>query len=87
MYDFKKLTEREKEAMVWIARHSYVTAKQIEKLFGVSQRISYRILEKLKGFGYVKNELVMRSLGVFYATEDGIEIAEVDMNPISKVVN
>lgn len=87
MYDFRKLTEREQEILTWIARHSYVTAKQVERVLGVSQRISYRILQKLKEFGYVKNELVMRSLGVFYATREGIEVAEIDMNSISGVGN
>jgi hypothetical protein len=87
MYNFMKLTEREKGVMVWIARHSFVTGKQIERAFGVSRQISYRILRKLKNYGYVKNELVMKNLGLFYATEEGIEVAGVDMNPISKVGN
>jgi hypothetical protein len=85
MYDFKKLTVREKEVLIWIAKHSYVTAKHVEQLFGVSQRIAYRILKKLKDYEYVKNELVMRTLGLYYATKEGIEVSEVDMTPVSNL--
>ncbi|WP_028401064.1 replication-relaxation family protein [Ectobacillus panaciterrae] len=87
MYDFMKLTERDQEILTWIARHSFVTAKQIETAFGVSRQISYRILRKLKEYEYVKNELVMRTLGLFYATEDGIEVAGIDMTPLQRVNN
>lgn len=87
MYNFKKITERDKEVLTWISRHSYVTVAQVEKLFGVSRQIAYRILRRLKDYGFLKNELVLRNLGLFYATEEGIEISEVDLNPIQKVGN
>ncbi|PEE33444.1 hypothetical protein CN271_22440 [Bacillus cereus] len=87
MYNFKKITERDKEVLTWISRHSYVTATQVEKLFGVSRQIAYRILRRLKDYGFLKNDLVLRNLGLFYATEEGIEIAEIDLNPIQKVGN
>ena len=79
MYNFRRLTERDKEILTWIARHGFVTAKQIETFFGISRQISYRILRKLKDYEYVKNELVMRTLGLFYATEEGIEAVELDV--------
>lgn len=87
MYNFKKITERDKEVLTWISRHSYVTVTQVEKLFGVSRQIAYRILRRLKDYGFLKNDLVLRSLGLFYATEEGIEVAEIDLNPIQKVGN
>ncbi|MED3950336.1 replication-relaxation family protein [Priestia aryabhattai] len=87
LYDFKKLTEREKEVLVWIARHTFVTANQVEKMFGVSRRIAYRILKKLKDYEYLNNELLVRKLGVYYATKEGMEVAGIDMNPTSKVSN
>ena len=82
MYNFRRLTERDKEILSWIARHGFVTAKQIECFFGTSRQITYRILRRLKEYEYVENELVMRSLGLFYATEEGMEVVEVDMNPV-----
>ncbi|NGY87956.1 hypothetical protein F6Y05_33505 (plasmid) [Bacillus megaterium] len=82
-----KLTEREKEVLVWIARHTFVTANQVEKMFGVSRRIAYRILKKLKDYEYLNNELLVRKLGVYYATKEGMEVAGIDMNPTSKVSN
>lgn len=87
MYNFKKITQRDREVLTWISRHSYVTVAQVEKFFGVSRQIAYRILRRLKDYDFLKNDLVLRNLGLFYATGEGIEIAEVDLNPIRRIGN
>ncbi len=72
-----QITERDKQMIIFIARHKFVTAKQVSRYMEMGLKAAYRRLKKMVDNFYLNHErLFLGKPGIYLATKKGIEVSE-----------
>lgn len=75
------LTERDKEIIRLINRFGYLTATQVARLMGMSQRVTYRRLRKLAEERYlIHNRVLAGRAGIYRATTRGLMATDIELS-------
>lgn len=73
------LTERDREIIRLINRFGCLTAEQVMALMGMSQRVTYRRLQKMVEARYLKYRRPLSGAGVYIAGVRGLEAIDAEL--------
>lgn len=80
-----QITERDKEILLWINRHGFVTANQVARMFGMHLQKAYLRLKCLVDYGMLKRERILyRKPGLYFLTPAGAQFSESEIAPMRR---